>query len=93
MGWRHFWLEFQTVPDSAPAGLPTIEKKCASRPARSGPFIFPPILKYGSTYSTDEDIVALLSSHPLIEHLDDMRNAMAGYDFGWIQETDTKWAS
>ena len=59
----------------------------------SGETILHPFLKYGSTYSTDEDIAALLSSHPLIEHLDDMRNAMTGYDFGWIRETDTKWAS
>ena len=55
MGWRQF---LAGIPDcsqrkqsyaaanlSAPAGLPTIEKKCASRPARSGPFIFPPTKK------------------------------------------------
>ena len=57
-----------------------------------GEAILHPFLKYGSAYAADEDVISLLSCHPLVEHLDYMRNALANYDFGWIREVNRNWA-
>ena len=46
-----------------------------------------------SGYLEAESRQAVLASHPLIAHLDRVSLALSDYDFRWIRETDTAWAS
>ena len=50
-------------------------------------------LKYGTAYMTEDDLQHLRASHPLVAHLDDMRNKLAQYDFTWIRDVNTNWAT
>ena len=50
-------------------------------------------MKYGSDYLTHEDLQNFLDQHALIRHMHCMIPVMAKYDFTWIREIDTTWAS
>ena len=49
-------------------------------------------LKYGACYLTIPDIDNLRRVHPLLEHLDRMREKSEIYDFRWLQNHDRDWA-
>ena len=50
-------------------------------------------LKYGDGYLTRHDLQNLLSQHTLVRHMYRMIPVMANYDFTWIRQIDSTWAS
>ena len=47
------------------------------------------VLKSG--FLSEEDTRAVHKTHPLLAHLDRVRDALSDYDFTWIRNIDTSW--
>ena len=50
-------------------------------------------LKYGALYLVDEDLVTVLQAHPLLAHMHTMISALNDYDFTWVRQINTNWAT